>query len=283
MAFDTVGNGEAFAPNVHAFAPEKELPAALVLQAATQLATVEGDGPVVLVPSLDDIGNPDTVVEGGAISPEDATASHVEIRTSKIARLQLVSREQRVQPGFDSLLTGALRRSMQIAGDVAFLGRTGGTPPAVQPVAGILNQPLTDDLDPVAGSLDPVVDAVAHIEGNYGVADVMVCAPDVWAFVRKLKTGTGSNQSLLGAGGEDSVRRLLSVPVIVNAAMPAGKLLVADRGAILSAVGNITYAISEDYAFNQDAIAVRATWRFGAVVADPERVVLLDVEAGDGE
>ena len=50
-----------------------------------------------------------------------------------------------------------------------------------------------------------------------------------------------------------------------------------DRRAILSVYGSVLVARSDDFYFNQDSIAVRATFRFGAKVSDTDRVVLVPV------
>lgn len=95
----------------------------------------------------------------------------------------------------------------------------------------------------------------------------------------KLKTATGSAQSLVGAGTDAPERQLLSVLVTVDRDVTAGSLVVLDKSAVLSAYGNLLVARSEDFYFSSDSVAIRATWRFGAVVADAARVVTIDVAA----
>jgi hypothetical protein len=48
-----------------------------------------------------------------------------------------------------------------------------------------------------------------------------------------------------------------------------------------SAYGAVQLATSADYYFGADSIALRATFRFGAKIADTERVVKLTVAASD--
>ncbi len=70
---------------------------------------------------------------------------------------------------------------------------------------------------------------------------------------------------------------LLSIPVAVAATVPDDTLPVVDRRAILSAYGSLQLALSEHAAFRRDSIATRLTWRLGAAITHPERVVELHV------
>lgn len=127
----------------------------------------------------------------------------------------------------------------------------------------------------ITDNLDPLADAVAVLESHGGTADLIVTSPIGWASVSKLKVDEGSNASLLGPPAIAASRQLLSIPVAVSASVGDTVLLVADRKAILSAVGGLTVATSEHAAFRRDSITTRITWRFGAIVAREQRVVEL--------
>jgi HK97 family phage major capsid protein len=106
---------------------------------------------------------------------------------------------------------------------------------------------------------------------------LIVASPAGWSAVSKLKTGEDSNQSLLGPPGVAAERVLLSVPVRVCASMPADKLLVIDKKAILSAYGTLELALSEHASFRRRSIETRLWRRIGATIAHEERVVELSV------
>jgi HK97 family phage major capsid protein len=129
---------------------------------------------------------------------------------------------------------------------------------------------ITDDLDGLS-------DAITAIEENGGQATQIIASPSAWGSLRKVKTGDGRADTLLGAGTSDVEQRLLGIPVITSNAMPAGELLVIDKLAVVSAVGPVMVAVSRDYYFNSDSIALRCTWRFGANLVHPDRVALLTV------
>jgi hypothetical protein len=69
----------------------------------------------------------------------------------------------------------------------------------------------------------------------------------------------------------------LSIPVAVSATVGDDVMLVIDKRAVLSAYGPLTLAVSEHAAFRRDAIVTRLTWRIGAAITHPERVVELTV------
>ena len=87
--------------------------------------------------------------------------------------------------------------------------------------------------------------------------------------------------SLIGAGTEAATRTLLSVPVVVSNSIPDAGLVVLDKASVLSVYGQVLLATSTDFYFGSDNVALRATFRFGAAIADTERLVKLTV-AGAG-
>ena len=130
-------------------------------------------------------------------------------------------------------------------------------------MAGLVN---TDDVvegDDVSGSLDALVDLVAQLQDNLATPSHILLDPLSWAELRKLKTGNTFNSSLLGAGTTDDTTMLLSLPVIVDPAMPDYSGVVVDQRAIVSAVGQMKVATSEHQYFSSDSVLLRATWRFG--------------------
>lgn len=216
------------------------------------------------------------VPEGDEIPENELDSNEVEIATGKVAILTCVSREQYHQTGVRDLLSTELRRAITVKGDGALLSQPAPSGGKHTPPAGLLVQDhtaggaITDDLDALS-------DAVALIESHGGTADLIIASPLSWAAVSKLKTGEDSNQSLLGPPAIAAERQLLSVPVAVAATVPDDRLLVLDKRAVLSAYGPLTLAISEHAAFRQDAIVTRVTWRLGAAITHPERVVSLSV------
>ncbi len=65
-------------------------------------------------------------------------------------------------------------------------------------------------------------------------------------------------------------RQLLGIPVLVSSAMTAGSLIVIDRAAVVSAVGPVVVAVSDQAYFASDSIGLRCTFRFGQNVVRPD-------------
>lgn len=59
--------------------------------------------------------------------------------------------------------------------------------------------------------------------------------------------------------------------------MPAGGLIVLDQRAVVSAVGEVQLATSDQRFFESDSIAVRVTWRIGWAVMSPARIRRLTI------
>jgi hypothetical protein len=67
------------------------------------------------------------------------------------------------------------------------------------------------------------------------------------------------------------------VPVLVSNSVPDTTMLVLDRSTTLSVYGTVQLATSTDYYVGSDNIALRATFRFGAQIANTDRVVKLAI------
>ncbi|MEZ0358151.1 hypothetical protein [Mycobacterium sp. SA01] len=67
----------------------------------------------------------------------------------------------------------------------------------------------------IDGSLDGLVDLLAHLEASRSRPSGIVLDPFAWASLRKLTIGIDYNATLLGAGTNDATPMLLGVPVTV--------------------------------------------------------------------
>lgn len=262
----TTTTATAWSPDVTAYTATDVVPDALILQTSTVVGNVEGDSPAVRVPWVD---ADDTVgfVDEGAPIPENASAySETVVRTGKVATIGQFSREQLAQPNAATLVVNALSRSVVNKANAAYLGN------AADPT-GLLHLPGITDGGTLGDDLDPLADAVLGIEGEGGKATHLIAHPSAWGALAKMKGGTGSAVPLLGAGTEETERRVLGVPVLVTSAAPADTLLVVDSTAIVSAVGQVQLARSEDAYFGSDSVGIRVTLRLGWAAMRPERIV----------
>src|SRR5699024_8027117 len=168
--------------------------------------------------------------EGSAISDDDPTADEVTIFTGKVATVSKFSREQLSQPEVPEIVLHSLKRSVATYANNAFIANADTDYPL-----GLLEQSIHDG-GSVDANLDALVDARAHIQTAGGDPNLILASPNSWAALSKLKVGTSSNQTLLGAGVEPGELSVLGVPVVVSPALPDTSLVMLDRSAALSAV-----------------------------------------------
>lgn len=276
-SFSTLTSAKALHPDQVSFAPAEVIPEALVLAATTHAGEIHGDEPQIMVPYVSVDDDAAFVAESGTITEADPDSTMVGIYTGKVAVLVKISQEQYRTGGVAGLMSEAVRRAVIKKSNRAFVAQPAPVSPATTPPAGLLNQTHTEG-GYIAANLDALTDAIAHIEAHSGTATNIICSPAAWATVSKLKTASDSNVSLLGSGTAAAERRLLSVPVTVSSAINDNQIIILDRAAVVSAYGQLQLATSSDVFFRDDSIALRCTWRFGARIADKNRVVSLEID-----
>lgn len=280
MAFTatTVNSDKAWAPDLHVYSATDVLPTALILQCSTVAGRVEGDAPIMRVAYVND---DEAVIkaEGSELDEGEPSLSEALVYTSKITQLVRLSREQYSQDQTADQLAQSVARAITRRADLAFVAEAAPVGPAVAPVAGLVNVASTVTGDEITDDLDPLIDLVAQLEDNLATPTHILLSPLSWAAMRKLRIGSDYNVSLLGAGTNDAAPMLLSLPVVVNPAVPDFTGIVLDRNAIVSAVGPVQIATSMDQYFSSDSVALRATWRTGHVVTRPDRLGVFSIAA----
>jgi len=266
-----------WSPDVTFHAPGDAVPDALILRTSTVAANVEGDAVAVHAVFVDD-DEATFVPEGQTIDEATPDLASTTIFTGKVAQVIRVSREQMAQENVSAQLAASVRRAVTRAANAAYIAQPAPTGGDVTPPAGLLNIDGIVDLGTVGDNLDALVDGLAILAESYATPTHFVVAPSTWAEIQKLKAADDSNVSLIGAGTTAAEKYLLSVPVLVDPAVPAGKGLVVDQSAIVSAAGPVQVATSEHLYFSSDSIAIRCTWRFGANVVRPERLGVFTVD-----
>jgi HK97 family phage major capsid protein len=269
----TTNSAYPWRPDLTTFAPQDVLPRAAIFYASTVSGRIEGDQPSLRVAYIVD-DDAEFVAEGDEIPEGDPALNEAEIFTRKFAQLVRLSREQYSQVSTPDQLAASVARAMTIKADQAFLTQTVPTSPAVAPVAGLTNTSGLVTKSGVSTSLDALIDLEAALRANLAMPALWVLAPTTWAALRKLKIGSSYNSTLLGAGTDDADPRLLSMPVLVNNQMPSLTGLLVDPTAVVSAVSDLTIAVSDQSYFSSDSYGIRATMRTGHVVPRPNRIGL---------
>lgn len=277
----TLSSQYAWRPDQSTFHAADVIPEALILQTSTVSGQIDGDEPSLHVAYVDD-ADAEFVAEAAEIDESDPNMSEVIVHTGKISQLVRLSREQWYQEGTAIELRRSVSRAIIKRADQAFLAQVVPTPPAVQPPAGLLNIAGVADGGDVSGDLDTLVDLIAELQAEGSMPSHIVVDPVGWAELRKLKTGTDYNSSLLGAGTTDAKPMLLSLPVLINRWASPYTGLVIDKTAVVSAVGDVKIAASEHTYFSSDSVALRATWRIGWNVVRPQRIGQFSIAGGGG-
>jgi HK97 family phage major capsid protein len=267
----TLTSAKAWSPDVTAIAPDLAVPDALILATSTVSGNIEGDEPACRCQYVDD-ASAGFVAEGATISESNPNLAEVLVYTGKIAQLIRLSREQFSQPNASQLLSVSVARAVTRAANIAYLAQPNPVGPAVTPPGGLLNVAGIVDGGAIADNLDGLVDLIAELEANFAVPSHIILSPTAWASLRKLKAGTELSSSLLGAGTTDAVPMLLSLPVLVDPAVPADTGMVIDKTSVVSAVGKVMVAVSDQVYFAADSVGLRCTWRFGQNVVRPNRI-----------
>lgn len=283
MAFthSTSSSAAAWRPDLFTYEPETVLAQALIFEATTVSGKIEGDAPSLRVAYAID-ADADFVDEGAEIDESEPDLAEALVYTKKFAQLIRMTREQYSQAGTPDHLGRSVARAMITKADNALLAQPAPVGPAVAPSTGLVNTAGVVAGGGISADLDKLVDLEATVRANRGNPTRWVMAPDTWAALRKLKTGSAYNSTLLGAGTDDAEPRLLSIPVTVNPEMPRKTGMLIDPTAIVSAVSSLTVATSSDRYFSSDSIAVRAIMRTGHTVVRPDRIGLFYVDAATG-
>lgn len=272
MAFTatTSTSASAWRPDLYTFDAATALPDAAILNHSTVSGEIKGDAPSLRVAyAVDD--SADFVAEGGEINEAAPDLNEALIYSRKFAQLIRISREQYAQDGTADELARSVARAMTTKADAAFLAQPAPISPVTAPAAGLVHT-AGAAAAVVTADLDPLIDLEAAVSVNGAAPTVWLLAPDVWAALRKMKTQTGASTALLGAGTDQAEARLLSIPVVVNAQVPTGTGLLADKAAIISAVSTLEIATDQAPYFASDSIAVRATMRTGHTLPRPNRL-----------
>lgn len=264
MAINTSADLKGLFPD-QTFNPGEVIPDSLILKVGNRVGDIEGDAPSIRVPYIKEDPTLGFVAEGAEIPLGDADLDEVTIHTQKLALLSKMSREASQYTTAEGLVSSSMARAITTQADHFFL--TYATAPT-----GLINTPGLVAAGEVTTTLDTITDAITAIEANGGTASSIIMDPRSWGYLSKLKTGETSAQPLLGAPSASPGRVLFGLPVHTSAQMTPGTGLVVDDSNILTALGGIELAKSDQAYFSSDSIAYRVTMRIGWTLIRPNRL-----------
>lgn len=226
------------------------------------------------------------VKEGDEIPATDAVLDEIEVIPSKVAGLNVISRELATDssPQAQQVVGDGLARDIAKRVDQAFFGTnvTAAGPPVVRNDArplGLLDLVGYQSVDTggTIANTDPFAEALSKAEQVGATVTAFVAHPTTVLALAKVKKATGSNEPLLGNDPSAPTKRtVLGVPLY-----PSPAVAVGDIWAI--PIERVQVVLRDDVAldvdgsayFSSDRIGVRATMRVGFAFPHPAAVVRL--------
>ena len=237
---------------------------AAAVATADQLCTtvVLTDGPSWRVPKVTADPIASWVAEGQEITPSDPTFDELHVFPSKVAALNVVSREvvEDSSEAAPAIVGDGMIANMAHQLDRAFVSALPAPAPAGLP---------TIDYQEVAGgtlsNLDAFAQAVSVAEEVGATLTAWVTSPATALQLAQLKVETGSNATLLGVDPAMPTRRLVEGrPVLVCPEVPDGEVWGLPSRAIFTVIRSDAEVTADaSVYFTSDRIAIRATMRVG--------------------
>lgn len=209
--------------------------------------------------------------ELGTISATDPTTAEVEVTPRKVAGITRLSRELRddSSPDVANLVGEGLANQITRSLDAAYLGNTTTNGPS-----GLLSISYTEvDTGTSLTNLDKFIEARYAAEENGSKLTSWIVSPETAEALSKLKTASGSNQSLIQFVEDDL--RVVGLPVLVSNQVDASTLFWGIPKAHVVAVlrQGTEVETSKDAGFYNDAVDIRAVARWGLGFLNPAGVI----------
>lgn len=235
-------------------------------------------GPSLRVPIVQADPSAGFVAEGAEIPASDATFDEATADAKKVAGLTIISRElaEDSSPSAAEQVGAGLVRDIRRKVDAAFVGSLAAPAPAgLASLTGVTTIPVAGGW----ANTDPFIDSTAAAAGVGATLTHWVVSAADFTAIRKLKTATGSNQTLLTADAGGGLM-LEGLPVVVSPDLPAGTAYGLDSTRIVFGVREDAQVISDSSVFfTSDRVAVRATMRLTWAFPHEESVIKLSVTA----
>lgn len=261
-------------PNASVIAAEDAIPTALVFTLTTPSAQAKGDAQTARIAYVADDPEAEYAAEGAELDRKDPQLSELVVPTKKVGLISIASNEAYNNDGVPNMLGNSLARALAAKADAAFLA----DPKPEQGQLGMTGLANLDGINTgtIDGNLDAIIDAMGTIGTNGGTPDAIVMGFDAWAYLLKLKDA--NKHSVIAPDVANSPNpQLFGIPVIVNTHAAKNTVLVLDTTQIVSAIGDVTLATTDQRYFENDSIGLRATFRFGFGVLRPDRLAKLTI------
>lgn len=279
MSFNTNSpNSQAILPPEFAALVQEPLAAASLAYHPAISTTVQVAAHELRIPVLKADPVAEWVAEGEKITETAPALDEVNVYFAKVAGLTTITQEMAndSNPAAMDITGNGLARDLARKIDAAFFGNLPAPAPAG--LGSITPSTVTGALD----SLDVFADALAESGSNGAQVSAFVVNPADALSIRKLKSADGALSPLLGPDASAAgATTIFGVPVIESVDVDQGTGWALDKNYVYTAQRQgITLAISDQYYFDSDRIAIRATARVGFAMPQPHRLTQITFSAG---
>jgi HK97 family phage major capsid protein len=283
-----VGTTGAFIPVAYASSFQDQLrKRTAVLAAGPTILPVEGAGSLK-VPAVTASVTVSGIAEAGTITPSDPTLTTTTMDPKKFAAMTLVNSEavEDSSPQLREVVANSLVKDLAVELDRQMVTGDG----TGQNLLGLRN--ITGFTTGASTGTNGGALTFAFLADTLGAYDAANLDPDraawimharTWASVRKLSDSQArpivSIDPTLGVrptlwGRPVFISNSLSITETVGTSTDCSTMLLCDMSQVLVAVAReVEVVVSEDYAFNTDQIAIRATARYDIAVPQATAIV----------
>ena len=252
-------------------------------------------GEQLVIPKSISEGSAQWVAEGANLPVNDPAFSTVVLGAHKVSKLLQISSELLADSGFDIVgyLAEHAGRNLGIAVDTGYVAGTGTTQPLGFLASAVVGYTAATGTGSVTGfptgtgtvvGADVLIELYHSILPQYRARSSFVMNDQTIKVVRKLKDSTGQYiwQPALVAGQPDTV---LGRPTFADPNMPligtsSKPVAFGDfAGYFIRDVTPIRFERSDDYAFGQDLISVRAVYRTDGQLGDTQAIKVYQTAA----
>ncbi|MEU9175169.1 phage major capsid protein [Streptomyces sp. NPDC048420] len=251
------------------------------LRAASAFLRVPGinvhrfDGGSFTLPNLTSSTAPGVVAEGAAIPEGTANFAGLTFAPVKYADLYRASNEVLADAAFEmrNLISGVMVRNIATQVDRDAFQGTG-----TASLSGLTKAGMGTAVNLATGNTvirwDHIIDAFSDIEAAGAVPGVIWASPDMGKALRKERENSTTGGYLAGQVTDPVTKAGLGLPIYVSASLPARTVIVAAPDRIHIGVrSDVRVAVSEDFGFDKDLTAFRATYRVAGLAVDAPAAV----------
>ncbi|MFG3018310.1 phage major capsid protein [Streptomyces sp. NPDC048254] len=228
------------------------------------------EGGSFVLPSLTGATTPTVVAEGAAIPEATPTFTGLTFNPVKYADLYRASNEILEDAAFSlrDLIAGVMLRNIATQVDKDAFQGTG-----TASLSGLTKAGMGTAVNLTTGNTvvkwDHIIDAFSDIEAAGATPAVIWASPDMGKALRKERENGANGGYLAGQVADPMAEKGLGLPVYVSANLPSKTVIVAAPDRIhVGLRSDVRLAVSEDYGFDKDVTAFRATYRVAGLAVD---------------